>query len=100
MGNSKQLKVPGHLSPEAKRIWKDTVENYRIDVQAAMVLRAGLEALDRRDQAREALKKDGVVVRDRWNQEKPSPWVQVERDAAQTLFKSFRLLGLDLAQKP
>jgi P27 family predicted phage terminase small subunit len=98
MGNPK-MKAPAHLSAEAKKIWKNTLENYSIDLQASMVLRAGLEALDRRDEAREALKKTGCVVRDRWGQDKPSPWVQIERDAAQTLYKAFRLLGLDLAQR-
>jgi P27 family predicted phage terminase small subunit len=94
-----KMKPPAHLSSEAKKIWRDTLENYQIDLQASMVLRAGLEAMDRRDEAREALKKTGCVVRDRWGQEKMSPWVQVEKDSAHTLYQAFRLLGLDLAPR-
>jgi len=89
---------PKHLSGTAKKLWKSSFDNYAIDEQAAMVLQAGLEALDRREEARAAIAKDGAVVVDRWGQSKPSPWVGIERDAAQTLYKAFRLLGMDLAQ--
>lgn len=92
-----KLKPPAHLSDEAKKLWKSTVENYAIDEQAAMVLQAGLEALDRREQARVAIAKDGAVMLDRWQQAKPSPWVAIERDSAATLCRCFRLLGFDLA---
>ena len=91
-------KAPEHLSKEAKKLWKSTVENYLIDDQAAMVLAAALEALDRRTQARIEIEKGGAVVQDRWGQDKPSPWVAIERDSAATLMKGFRLLGMDLPQ--
>ena len=90
-------KPPEHLSKEAKKLWRSTCENYAIDDQAAMVLQAGLEALDRRTQARIEIAAGGAVVKDRWGQDKPSPWIAIERDAAATLYKAFRLLGMDLA---
>ena len=92
-----KLKAPSHLSDQAKRLWRSTVENYNIDPQAGMVLQAGLEALDRREQAREAIAAHGATIKDRWNIEKVSPWVGIERDSAATLCKCFRLLGFDLA---
>jgi phage terminase small subunit len=95
---NKPPKPPESLSAEARRLWKSTVEHYAIDEQAAMVLKAGLEAMDRREQARQAIAKDGAVIKDRWGQLKPSPWCGIERDSAATLYKAFRLLGLDLAQ--
>ncbi len=93
----KSPKPPEHLSPEAKKLWQSSFENYLLDDQAAMVLQAGLEALDRREQARAAIFTDGAVVMDRWGVPKVSPWVAIERDSAQTLYKAFRLLGMDLA---
>ena len=90
-------KAPEHLSKEAKKLWRSTCENYAIDDQAAMILQAGLEALDRRTQARIEIAAGGAVIRDRWDQVKPSPWVAIERDAAATLCKTFRLLGMDLS---
>ena len=93
---NRTLKPPVHLSKDAKRLWKTTVAHYDVDEPAAEVLRAGLEALDRRDQARMAIAKEGAVVKDRFGQDKPSPWVAIERDAAGTFYKAFRLLGFDL----
>lgn len=93
-----RLKPPAHLSEEAKKLWKSTVENYDIDEQAAMILQAGLEAMDRRTEAREMIAAEGAIQVDRFGQKKPHPAVGIERDSAQTLMKAFRLLGMDLAQ--
>lgn len=93
----KKKKAPAHLSTESKRLWKSAFENYSIDDQAEMILLCGLEARDRREQARQAIEKDGAVVLDRFQQQKPSPWVGIERDSAATLARCFRLLGFDLA---
>ena len=91
-------KAPEHLSVEAKKLWRSTCENYSIDSQAAMILQVGLEALDRREQARREIASGGATMLDRWGQLKPSPWIGIERDAAGTLMKAFRLLGMDLSQ--
>jgi phage terminase small subunit len=95
---TKKLKVPAHLSAEAKRLWRSTVESYAIDEQAAMILTAALEALDRRNEARQEIARGGAVVKDRFGQQKVSPWCAIERDSALSLYRAFRLLGMDLSQ--
>jgi P27 family predicted phage terminase small subunit len=96
-GKLKKLKPPDHLSIEAKALWKAICRDYSIDEAAGMVLKVTLEAYDRRTQARDALIKHGVFFKDRFGQLKPMPMVAVERDAAATVMRGFRTLGLDLA---
>ena len=55
-----------------------------------------VENYDRRLQARETIAKNGAVVKDRWQQDKPSPWVAIERDATLALQRAYHALGLDL----
>ncbi len=94
---SKTTKPPAHLSLESRRLWKRLFEDFEIDSAGEMLLVATLEAKDRRDQARVEIEKTGAVVKDRWGQLKPNPWAGIERDAAATMMKGWRLLGFDLA---
>jgi hypothetical protein len=84
-----------HLTPSSKRIWRQIVSGYNIDQPASLILVATLEARDRREQARAAIASDGAVQIDRFGQKKPNPWVGIERDAAATLMRGFRILGFD-----
>jgi phage terminase small subunit len=93
-----KLKPPKHLSKESQALWRSIVDEYSIDQAAGMILTATLGARDRREQAREALQREGSVFKDRWGQWKPSPWLAVERDSALMLLRGFRVLGLDLTR--
>lgn len=92
--NSKRTPPP-HLTPESKRLWKAIVHDYEIDQAALMVLAATLEAVDRRAEARAEIAKNGATCIDRFGQLKQSPWTAIERDAACTLMRGFRILGFD-----
>jgi phage terminase small subunit len=94
-----KLKPPGYLSAASKRLFRSICESFEIDEAAKMVLVATLEAKDRREQARAAIAKNGAVYADRFGQLKPSPWAAIERDAATTLMRGFRLLGFDQEQR-
>ncbi len=96
MKNSSDPKPPKHLSSEAKKWWEQVVADYTIDDAAALVLLTACEAFDRRREAREMLKKEGLVVQDRFGQPKPHPAASIERDAAATLLRAWRVLGLDV----
>jgi P27 family predicted phage terminase small subunit len=89
------MTTPKHLSVAAKRLWKAITTGYEIDEPAAMVLQATLEAYDRREQARAAIEREGAVQTDRFGFRKPHPSVAIERDAAITMMRGFRLLGFD-----
>jgi phage terminase small subunit len=92
---SEKLRPPKHLTKESQRLFRVIVNDYQIDPAAEMILVATLEARDRREQARAAIAKAGVVYKDRFGQWKPLPMVAIERDAAATMMRGWRLLGFD-----
>lgn len=92
------LKPPQYLSPAAKRLWRRITTDYEIDEAAGMVLESTLAAYDRREETRVQLANHGAVQTDRFGQQKPSPWVAIERDSGLALLRGFRALGLDLAR--
>jgi phage terminase small subunit len=87
--------APKHLTAASKAIWKTIFGDYQIDSAAELMLVATLEARDRREEARAQLAKDGAIQTDRFGQKKPHPSVAIERDAATTMMRGWRLLGFD-----
>ena len=86
---------PKHLTAASRKIWRDIFKDYQIDPAAELILVATLEARDRREEARAQLAKDGSVQTDRFGQKKPHPSIAIERDAAVTMMRGWRLLGFD-----
>jgi hypothetical protein len=85
---------PGHLSEPSKRLWHETVEGYELAPHELRILRLALEALDRCEQARRALRRHGIIMLDRWDKPVPRPEVKIEADsraAAARLFAQLRL---------
>jgi P27 family predicted phage terminase small subunit len=89
-------KPPTHLSRDAKAWWTRITAEFDIDNAAALVLQSCLEAFDRTRDARAALKRDGLLVKDRFGQPKAHPAAAIERDSYATLLRGWRLLGLDI----
>jgi P27 family predicted phage terminase small subunit len=92
-------KLPGpprHLSREAKRWWGRVVQVWVLDDAALLILESALEAFDRMREAQELLKAEGLVVKDRFGQQKAHPAAAVERDAKATMLRHLKALALDL----
>jgi len=88
---------PKHLSPAARRIFRQIVDEYDIrDSGGLRVLTAGLTALDRAESARKQIDADGMLIADRWGQRKPHPLIPAERDARAQWLQSLKLLDLDI----
>lgn len=83
---------PSHLSEDAKQFWRSTLEDFDLEDDAKMLLRVTLEQFDRLQQAREAIKRDGLTL---FN--KPHPALQVEKQAVSAFYRGLRQMGLDLA---
>ncbi len=90
-------KVPKHLSKEAKSVWEKLMKEYDIaDEAGLLILQTGLEAFGRMRDAQAVIDKEGLVVRDRWQQPKAHPLTTVERDSRAAMLAALKALNLDL----
>ena len=92
--------APGHLSPRSKRIYRSVVADYDLDTEphAREVLRLALEALDRADQARETVAREGAFYANRFGEPRAHPAIGVERDCRVQVARLFRELSLDAGE--
>lgn len=89
-------KPPSHLSQTAKAMWGRIIRDFEIDDAAGLsLLRAACEAFERGDDARRIIKREGAVIKDRFDQLKPHPAVAIERDARGQLISALRALKLE-----
>ncbi len=87
--------APRHLSKRARAFWRSIVADYDLAPHQLEVLRRLCEAADRCDQARELVAAEGLTVTDRYDQTKPHPAVNIERDARLAVARLTRELCLD-----
>ena len=88
---------PSHLSAPSKKLWTDILEQVDIVEQAQFsILAMGLEAVDRKNEARRRLDDEGLTFLDRLEQIKPSPLCNIERDARAAAMAAFKMLGLHM----
>lgn len=95
---AQKIHAPRHLSARSRRVYRQVVEDYDLsgEAHALEVLRLALEALDRADQAREALARYGsTTYTNRFGEPRPRPEVAIERDARLAVWRGFRELSLD-----
>ena len=93
----KQEPAPKHLSKESKKLFKAVVSEYAIDDSAGLkILVVALEALDRAQAAREQIDKEGMTVKDKYEQIKPHPLLACERDSRAAFLSGIKCLNLDL----
>lgn len=100
----KTIRAPGHLSKEAKKIWKSLLAEYAIeDVAGLKILRVALEAFDRAQAARERIDLEGMTIQDRFDISKPHSLLPIERDSRAAFLAGLKALNLDwepLRDKP
>ena len=82
---------PKSLSREAKAWWRQLIDEYEIDDRAGLlVLQTALEAFDRMRDAQKVVGEDGMVVLDRFRQQKAHPMLTVERDARSQMIQALK----------
>lgn len=90
-------KVPDHLAREEATLFADIVKAYGLhDEVSQKILEESCASLQRARLAREAINRDGMVTRDKWNQLKPHPLLTVERDSRAAALAGLKQLGLEL----
>jgi phage terminase small subunit len=90
------LKAPSHLSRTARKWWKHVAETYELEQHHLHLLSQAAGCLDRAEEARLAIVKDGAYFLNRHGERKPHPALQVERDSRALFARLLRELDLDI----
>lgn len=93
---SKYPLPPPHLDAAGTSLWEAVVADYDLDAIGLELLDALCTAVDRRVEARRLIDTEGIIVRDRFQQQRPNPAVAIEREATATMSRLARVLGLTL----
>jgi hypothetical protein len=88
------MNAPTHLKPPGRRLWAAVTGDYQIDPAGLELLRLAAEALDRADEARSAVERDGAYVPDRFGNIRAHPGLGVERDSRLAAARLIHQLGL------
>ena len=94
MSKTNTPQPPKHLSPSAKQFWRAVVESFDIEEHAADLLLSACVQLQRAEEARVVIAKEGMVVKDRFGQPKQYPAVELERQTHLAFLRIGRELGL------
>ncbi len=94
---SQQDRPPKGLSREACRWWRRLTTEYEIgDDAGRLILMTAMEAFDRMREAQAVLGKDGLTIKDRFDQVKVHPLTVVERDSRAQMMAALKALNLDI----
>ena len=95
----KKTKPPRDLSPEGKKLWYRIFASSDMDEPAVILLDSLCRSWDRVQQARAIIARDGPVLIEKTaagnEKTRMHPACQIERDAAATMMRAWRLLGFD-----
>ena len=86
--------APAHLSERSRLLWQKIVPLYVTPARHTLVQTA-FEQLDRVDQARELIAKDGLVLAGKGAIPHVHPAARIEKDAVAAVTRLFTVLGVD-----
>jgi phage terminase small subunit len=87
---------PRHLRRETRAWWREVATAYELEGHHLKLLTLAAGAWDRCVQSREAIRRHGLVYKDRWGAPKPRPEVSIERDSKIAFARLLRELALDV----
>jgi len=87
-------------SEESKAIWCRILREYELEPSSLLVLRHGLESLERLREVQVVIAKEGLQIPDRFKQLKAHPLLTIERDCRQLFIRAMRQLGLSWELPP
>jgi P27 family predicted phage terminase small subunit len=89
-------RVPAHLSSTAAA-WVAGILDAAEDISESerLLLIKGAEAYDRSETARRRIERDGIVIEDRFKQQRPHPAIKIEHDSRAAFARVCAQLGLD-----
>lgn len=86
--------VPRGLAGKARLWFAETAKNFVFESHMVPLLTAAAWAMQRAEQARAILGKEGIMVKDAFGKPIPNPAVVIERTSAQLFAKLLRQLDL------
>ena len=89
--------APAHLQPLTQAWWLSVVTRWELDPHHVRLLSLAAEAWDRKEQARELLARDGLLVDDADHGPRPHPAVKIEQDSRLAFTRLIRELDLDVS---
>ena len=89
------IETPKHLSKAMQAFFAKIAAEYQLETHHIKMLTLACEAADRCEQARQQIKKNGLMFTDRFGQQKLTPLAGVERDSRLAFARMIRELGLD-----
>ena len=96
MSHKSNPQPPKHLSRESRAWWRSVVSDYELELHHLKLLQSACESLDRVAEARLLIERDGVVIEDRFGQQKPHPACDIERHNRALFARMLRELALDV----
>lgn len=91
------MTAPKHLSPASRRLYLSVTGSYDLEPWHVRVLVEALQSLDRAEQARRQLDKEGLTVAGRFGP-RAHPLLNVERDHRASFARLMKQLGLDITR--
>jgi phage terminase small subunit len=95
-----RLKAPAHLKPATREWWEGIVTDYVLESHHLKILTLAAEALDRCEEARKILGKEGIVIVGREGGSRPHPCIAIERDSRIAFARLIAQLSLDAETIP
>ena len=92
--------APTHLTGIAREWWMTTIREWDLDANGMRLLQLAADALQRGEEARQVIAKQGATYVDRFGAPRRHPATVIERDAAATFARLVRQLGLKDAPAP
>jgi phage terminase small subunit len=86
---------PKSLTAASRALWREVVATWALDLHHLRLLEGACRQLDRAAAARMVLETDGLVVLDRFGQQRGHPMIDVERRALDAARLLLRELGLE-----
>jgi phage terminase small subunit len=91
----KSRRAPSYLRPATREWWRATDAAYELDAHHRLLLTVACKSLDRAEESRLTLLKEGSFFTDRHGARKVHPAVNVERDNHALFARILRELQLD-----
>jgi len=90
--------MPPNLSKPAQDFWRSITEKYEVSSPDLVLLTQACRAMDRAEQCRRAVDKEGVSQLDRYGNRKPHPLVAEERQQRDLVRRAIATLNFEVEE--